>query len=169
MPISKFFELPRLARLPNWMRWLFVVPFAFALSIVAEMLPRWLFVAYEVIINHELLYRPGFLEIVWQWWSPLFFVAGAVQMAPRFKFEVFLVFGGIKALVAAANLVEVIRFVRAGGPWNALDEVTKAPLWWDGVVYVACLATLIVWGVYEMKWRTERGTTAIAATQTTAQ
>ena len=77
-----------------------------------------LFALMEIIVNHKLLFRPGFDFVIWQLWAPLFFVAGGVQMAPRRKFPAFLVVGGLKIAVATTNLARDLRFVHDGGRWT---------------------------------------------------
>jgi hypothetical protein len=129
MPLEKLLDPRRLDRLPLWSRWLLVVPTAFASGFAAEIVPRMLFALLEIIVNHELLFRPGFDFLIWQLWAPLFFVAGAVQMAPRLKFSTFLVVGGLKIAVATTNFARDLRFVHGGGPWSAADPTTNSPLW----------------------------------------
>jgi hypothetical protein len=118
-PIEKLIDPRRLDRLPPWSRWLLVLPTAFASGFVAEIVPRMLFALLEIAVNHELLFRPGFDFLIWQLWAPLFFVAGGVQMAPRFKFLTFVIVGGLKIAVATTN------FARA---WNAYAYVGNNPL-----------------------------------------
>ena len=141
MPLEKLLNPRRLHRLPPWSRWLLVIPAAFASGFAAEIVPRVLFALLEIIVNHELLFRPGFDILIWQLWAPLFFVAGGVQMAPRLKFSTFLVVGGLKIAVATANSVRDLRFVHAGGPWSAPDPTTASPLWWASS-YTPCASAL---------------------------
>jgi hypothetical protein len=86
LPIEKLLDPRRLDRLPPWSRWILVIPTAFVSAYLAETVPRILFALLEIVVNHKLLFRPGFDFLIWQLWAPLFFVAGGVQMAPRFKF-----------------------------------------------------------------------------------
>ena len=146
MPLEKLLNPRRLDRLPPWSRWLLVIPAAFASGFAAEIVPRVLFALLEIIVNHELLFRPGFDILIWQLWAPLFFVAGGVQMAPRLKFSTFLVVGGLKIAVATTNFVRDLRFVDAGGPWSAPDPTTASPLWWAVIVYTLCVGSLITLG-----------------------
>ncbi len=146
MPLEKLLEPRRLDRLPPWSRWFLVLPTAFASGFVAEIVPRMFFAVLEIVVNHELMFRPGFDFLIWQLWAPLFFVAGGIQMAPRFKFSTFLVVGGVKIAVAATNFGRDLRFVHGGGPWTAMDPTTNSPLWWDAIVYTVCIGFLIALG-----------------------
>jgi hypothetical protein len=148
MPLEKMLEPRKLDRLPLWSRWLLVLPTAFASGFVAEIVPRMLFALMEIIVNHELLFRPGFDFLIWQLWAPLFFVAGGVQMAPRLKFSTFLVVGGLKIAVATTSFARDLWFVHGGGPWSAVDPTTNSPLWWDAIVYTLCVASLVALGLF---------------------
>jgi len=146
MPLERLFEQRKLERLPAWSRWLLVLPTAFVSGYVAEVVPRLLFSVMEIVLNHELLFRPGFDALVWQLWAPLFFVAGGLQIAPAHKFVVFLLVGGLKIAVATTNLVRDLQFVRGNGPWSAADPITNSPLWWNAIVYPLCIALLSTLG-----------------------
>ncbi len=148
IPLSKLIEPHKLARIPTWLRWVLVLPTAFLVGLVGEVVPRMLFGAMEVVVNHHLLFRPGFDSLIWQLWSPLLFVAGGMQMAPAHKFVTFLVVGGLKIAVAIANLAQVFEFIRGGGPWTAVDPITKSPLWWNTLIYGLCLAVLGTFGFW---------------------
>jgi hypothetical protein len=148
IPLSRLFKPAKLARLPNWLRWLLVLPVALVTGLIGEVIPRIVFAAIEVILNHELLFRPGVDSLIWQLWVPLLFVAGGVTMAPRYKFCVFLAVGGLKITVAATNLLTALRFVTGGGSWSTLDPVTNSPIWWNSVLYVACILVLGAFGIF---------------------
>jgi len=150
-PLEKFAEPSNLARIPSALRWILILPAAFLMGLVAEMLPRLLFSLTEISVNHTLLFRPGFDILVWQGWAPVVFVAAGIQMAPAHKLLTFLVVGGLKIAAAAFNLVQVIQFIDSGGRWTSVDEIVKSPLWWDVVVYVLCLAVLSTLGFFLAK------------------
>ncbi len=57
-----------------------VLPIAFVMGLVGEVLPRFFFAAFELIVNHHLLFKPGVDSLVWQLWDPLLFVASGVSM-----------------------------------------------------------------------------------------
>jgi len=147
IPVSELFDQDRLNRLPQWLRWLFVVPSAFLMSLIAEILPRVIFSALELIVNHRLLFKPGVDSLVWQFWAPLFFVTSGVSMAPRFKFLTFIGVGGLKVAVAAMNLTTNLNFIKRGGSWDALDPTTNSPIWWNSIVCVGSIVVLAAFGV----------------------
>ena len=146
IPISKFVEPERLDRLPKWFRWILVLPGAFIAGYIGETIPRLLFSLVEVVINHKLTFRPGFDSLVWQGYAPLVFVAFGIQLAPSSRFTTFIIIGGIKIIVALANLVTVFNFTNGGGSWNALDPITNSPLWWNAMIYLLCLTLLFAFG-----------------------
>ena len=146
IPVSKFFDQERLNRLPNWLRWCLVLPTAFLMGLVGEVVPPFIFAIGEVVVNHRLLFRPGVDSLVWQFWAPLLFVASGVSMAPRYKFSTFIVVGGLKLVVAGTNLATDLTFVGRGGSWEALDPVTSSPIWWNSVVYLLCIIVLLAFG-----------------------
>ncbi len=151
MPLERLFEPRKLDRLPAWSRWLLVLPTAFVSGFVAEIVPRMLFALMEIIVSHELLFRPGFDFLIWQLWAPLFFVAGGVQMAPGHKLLAFLVVGGLKIAVATTNFVRDLWFVHGGGLWSAVDPTTNSPVWWNAIVYTLCIASLSTLGLFLAK------------------
>jgi hypothetical protein len=130
------------SRLSPRLRWLLVLPAAFAASWLGEIVPRLIFSLGEVLINRQVLFRPGFDSLVWQLWSPLVFVIGGALMAPHHRFATSMVLGGFKAAVAAINLYTVAAFILNGGQWSAVDPILSSPLWWNAVVYIACLVIL---------------------------
>lgn len=148
MPVEKLLEPRKLDRLPDWSRWLLVLPTAFASGLLAEVVPRMLFALMEIIVNHELLFRPGFDFVIWQLWAPLFFVAGGVQMAPRLKFPAFVVVGGFKIAIAGTNFYRDLASVLHGTPWGAVEPITSSPIWWNAIVYALCIASLIALGFF---------------------
>ncbi len=157
LPLERLFEPRKLGRLPAWSRWLLVLPAAFLSGLIAEVVPRMLFALMEIIVNHELLFRPGFDFLIWQLWGPLLFVAGGVQMAPRLKFVAFLVVGGLKIGVATTNFVRDLSFVHGGGPWSAVDPMTNSPVWWNAIVYTVCIASISAFGFFLAKQAMAKG------------
>ena len=166
-PLSRFTEPKRLNRLPAWLRWTLVLPGVFVAAYIAETLPRLLFALIEIAVNHQLLFRPGVDSVIWQFWSPLFFVAMAVILAPHHKFATFIVIGGLKIAVAVANIVQVVQFVGNGGSWDRVDPITSSPLWWNAFVYCSCILLFVVVGVLLAREqhgkRTERALSAANA------
>ena len=130
------------SRLSPVARWLLVLPAAFFAGWLGEVVPRFIFSVGEILLNRQVLFRPGFDSLVWQLWSPFLFVMGGVLMVPRYRLATAGVLGGFKAVVAVVNIVTVVGYVRAGGEWSALDPLLGSPLWWNTVCYAACLAAL---------------------------
>ena len=153
-PLAWLADDVRLNRIPNWLRWVLVLPIAFLVGYLAEVVPRLVFAAGELIVNHHLLFKPGVDSVAWQLWAPLLFVVAGVSVAPTYKVLTFMLLGGFKAAVAAVNLINVLTFIGGGGSWTALDPVTGAPLWWNSIVYSACIAVLlaVVWILARQKW-----------------
>jgi hypothetical protein len=147
-PLSKLLAPERLQRLPYRLRWILVIPAAFLMGFAAEVVSRLLFAAGEIVSNHELLFRPGVDSLIWQVWAPLLFVAGGLQLAPSRQVLVFLLLGGIRMVVALVNLAVVLNFVHHGGPWSALDPVTRSPIWWNASMYVLCILLLASLGIF---------------------
>lgn len=137
----------RLARLPNWLRWVLILPSAFAISWVAEIVPRVLFSIVEISVNHHLLFRPGFDIVIWQLFAPIFFVLAGLQVAPARQLAVFFALAGLKAAVAVINLTTILRFTSGGGGWDQLDPMLGSPLWWNAIVYVVTVLLLVTLGV----------------------
>lgn len=130
------------SRLSPVARWLLVLPAAFFASWVGEVVPRLIFSVGEILLNREVLFRPGFDSLVWQLWSPFLFVMGGVLMAPHYRLATAAVLGSFKAVVAVVNIVTVVGYVRGGGEWSALDPLLGSPLWWNAACYAACVAVL---------------------------
>ena len=148
IPSLKLFNLKGLERLPTWLRWVLVLPTAFLVGQIAETVPRLLFAAIEITINHHLTFEPGFACLVWQAYYPLFFVVGGMKMAPAHRFGVFVALGGLKIAVAIFNFCTILNFVNQGGEWDRLSPLISSPLWWDASVYVLCTVLLVALGVY---------------------
>jgi hypothetical protein len=72
IPALRLLNSQKLDRLPIWLRWVLVIPTAFIVGTVAELVPRFLFSLVEITINHELTFRPGFDSLTWQAYAPLF-------------------------------------------------------------------------------------------------
>lgn len=106
------------SRLSPVARWLLVLPAAFFASWLGEIVPRLIFSVGEILLNRQVLFRPGFDSLVWQFWSPFLFVMGGVLMAPQYRLATAAVLGSFKAVVAVVNIVTVVGYVRgaASGP-----------------------------------------------------
>jgi hypothetical protein len=146
--IVKLFDKVNLGRLSIWLRWILVLPIALIGGVIGEMIPRWLFATMEIIVNHNLSFRPGFDSLVWQGYAPLVFVVIGVAAAPARRFGVFIVLAGLRICVAVANLVVVFGYIYHGGPWSACDPVTNSPLWWNTGVYFVLIVVLTGAGIY---------------------
>jgi hypothetical protein len=148
VPSLKLLNSPRLSRLPTWLRWALVLPMAFLVGQISETIPRILFATIEVAINHHLTFRPGVDCLIWQAYSPIFFVIGGMKMAPSHRFSVFVALGGLKVGVAILNIYNVVSFTNSGGEWDRLDPILNSPLWWNVPVYLLCIVLLVIIGVY---------------------
>ena len=148
IPSLKLLTPPRLSRLPNWLRWVLVLPMAFFVGQIAETVPRLLFATIEIIINHHLTFKPGFNCLTWQAYSPIFFVIGGMLMAPSHRVAVLLTLDALKIAVAIFNLHTTLSFINRGGRWERLDPILNSPLWWNASVYVLCIILLILTGIY---------------------
>jgi hypothetical protein len=148
IPALRLLNPQKLDRLPIWLRWVLVMPTAFIVGTVAELVPRFLFSLIEITINHELTFRPGFDSLTWQAYAPLFFVIGGILMAPSYRFGTFIALGGLKITVAALNLYNVLDFTKDGLGWSRRDPITKSPLWWNVPVYILCICLLVGLGVF---------------------
>jgi hypothetical protein len=146
----------RLAKLPDWLRWVLVIPTALVVGTVAEMVAEMAFRTVEVIENHHLTFKPGVDYLIWQWWEAFVFVVAGVQMAPLHRFRTFLLVGGIKIAVAIVNTLNDARFVASGGSWNALSPIVHSPLWWDSVVHIMSILTVSAFGFVLAKYPPRR-------------
>jgi hypothetical protein len=107
-----------------------------------------LFATIEIAINHQLAFKPGVDCLIWQAYSPIFFVIGGMRMAPSHRFGVFAALGGLKVAVAIVNIHNIVSFTNGGGEWGVLDPILNSPLWWNVSVYMLCIVLLVVFGVY---------------------
>jgi hypothetical protein len=148
IPSLKLLDLPKLGRLPTWLRWVLVLPMAFLIGYISETIPRLLFATIEIAINHQLTFKPGVDCLIWQAYAPVFFVIGGMKMAPSHKFGVFVILAGLKIAVAIVNIYNIISFTNNGGEWDRLDPILNSPLWWNAPVYVLCIVLLLIFGVY---------------------
>ena len=80
IPILKLLNSPKIERLSTWFRWLLVIPIAFLMGYISEIIPRLLFATIEIAINHHLTFRPGVDCLIWQAYAPIFFVIGGMKM-----------------------------------------------------------------------------------------
>ncbi|MDD2715176.1 MAG: hypothetical protein PHW04_04705 [Candidatus Wallbacteria bacterium] len=147
IPSLKLFNLPRLTRLPSWFRWVMVLPAAFIMGLFSEFIPRLIFTIIEVVINHQLTFKPGFDYLTWQAYAPIFFIIGGLKIAPSHSSRVFAALGGLKITMAIINIYTIIKFINGGGEWDRLDPVCNSPLWWNAPVCMLCIFLLIVFGV----------------------
>ena len=144
----KLLNLPKLGRLPTWLCWVLVLPTAFLVGYISETIPRILFATIEIAMNHQLTFKPGVDCLIWQAYSPIFFVIGGMKMAPSHRFGVFVALGGLKIAVAILNIYNIISFTNGGGEWDRLDPILNSPLWWNALVYMLCIVLLVIFGVY---------------------
>lgn len=101
----------------------------------------------EIAINHQLTFKPGVDCLIWQAYSPVFFVIGGTKMAPSHRFGVFVALGGLKIAVAIINIYNIVSFTNSGGEWDRLDPTLNSPLWWNAAVYILCIVLLLIFGV----------------------
>jgi hypothetical protein len=146
--LLKLLNLPRVTRLATWSRWVLVLPMAFLFAYISETIPRILFAIIEIAINHQLTFRPGVDCLIWQAYSPIFFVTGGMKIAPSHRFGVFIMLAGMKISVSIMNIYNVISFTSGGGGWDRLDPILDSPLWWNVSVYVLSVVILISYGSY---------------------
>ncbi len=148
LPLARFADSGGLDRLPNWLRWVLILPFAFVASLLVDSLSNILLAILEALVNYRFLFSPGVKMLIWQWWEPLVFVACGSQMAPR-KYQVHMYFtlACFKAVVAATNLYVAIHFIMDGGFWTATGPIVESPVWWNCIVYLIFILTLLVLGV----------------------
>jgi hypothetical protein len=119
--------------------------------------PRIFFATIEIVLNHQLAFKPGVDCLIWQAYSPVFFVLGGMKMAPSHRFGVFVVLGALKVVVAIVNICNIVSFTNNGGEWERLDPILNSPLWWNAVVYLLCIVLLVILSVYMAgKWRGKR-------------
>jgi hypothetical protein len=144
VPISKILEQKRLDRLPDWLRWLLVLPTALVVYTLAEVVARVLFAVLEIAVNHELVFKPHFDAIVWLTYEPLVFVMAGAQMAPRkWGLMAFALLALFKMLVAGINCVHDLASLR-GHPLECMtDPITGAPIWWEVGANGFCVLLLV--------------------------
>jgi len=148
IPSLKCLNSPKLGSLPTWLRWVLVLPTAFLVGYISETIPRILFATIEIAINYQLTFKPGVDCLIWQAYSPVFFIIGGMKMAPSHRFGVFATLGGLKIAVAIVNLYNIVGFINGGGEWDRLDPILNSPLWWNALVYMLCIVLLVIFGVY---------------------
>ncbi len=150
VPLLKNLSHPRILRMPVWLRWALLVPVAFTVSTVAEIIPKFLFSLYEVSINHTLTFRPGIDSLIWSAYAPLFFVIAGAKVAPSRRLTVYLVLGVFKIIVAVTNIYTVLSVTSAGMSWSRTDTLINSPLWWNFSVYIIGICLIIVSAIVTM-------------------
>lgn len=152
---SKTIYLKYIGRVPDWFRWVLVLPTAFILGQIFETASQIIFGFIEIALNHELTIKPGFECLTWQGFSPIYFTIGGTKMAPSKKIWVLGFLASFKVFVAAINIKTIITFINNGGEWTGLDPILGSPLWWNLQVYILCIMLLIIIGgisLYETKY-----------------
>jgi hypothetical protein len=113
-------------KLPVWLRWLLVVPIAFAADLVAQSVYQMIFRALPFAAL-----RPYTDELIWRFFAPLIFIVAGVKMAPRYWFGTACVLTAFKALITVVNIYTLSLFLLHRGSLTAPAHVTKAPVWWS--------------------------------------
>lgn len=121
-------------RLPTWLRWLLVIPLAFAADLAAQSV-------YQIIFRAIPFagVRPYTDELIWRFFAPLLFVVAGVKMAPRHWFMVTCCLIGFKAAVSFVNIHTLCLYVLRGGSLKAPAYITTAPVWWSLLVQLLFL------------------------------
>lgn len=125
----------QILRLPAWLRWLLVIPVAFAADLAAQSIYQ---VIFRVIPFATL--RPYTDELIWRFFAPLIFVVAGVKMAPRYLFATACSLIGFKSVVAVVNVYTLALYLYRGGDSKAPAYVTGAPVWWSLLVHLLFLA-----------------------------
>jgi hypothetical protein len=125
-------------KLPVWIRWLLVLPIAFAGDFAAQSMYQLIF---KVFLFAAL--RPYTDELIWHFLAPLIFVVVGVKMAPRYWFMVACSLTGFKAVIAVINIHTLSLYLLKSGSLKAQVYVTEAPVWWSLLVQVLFLAFAI--------------------------
>ena len=121
-------------RLPNWLRWLLIVPVAIVADLLSQSFFRMLFLALPEP------FRPFTDELIWRFFAPMAFVAAGLKMAPKHWFIAACCLIGFKALVAIVNVYTLVMYVSDGGSLRAPAYATDAPVWWSLLVQILFLA-----------------------------
>jgi hypothetical protein len=122
-------------KLPQWLRWVLILPVAFLADLVAQVIFKLLFWAIPIPYIH-----PYTDELAWRFFAPLVFVVAGTKVAPRHWLVVACVLIGFKSAVALANIVTLVIYLANGGNLSALASVTNAPVWWSLFVQVVFIA-----------------------------
>jgi hypothetical protein len=126
-------------KIPNWLRWLLVLPTALLADLVAQSFYRILLYA---IPFHGI--QPYSDELIWRVFAPIVFVAAGLKMAPRYWLRVACVLIGIKSAIALFNIYTLGRYLLNGGSAYAPAFVTSAPVWWSLLSNVLFLAFAVL-------------------------
>ena len=121
--------------LPSWLRWLLVIPVAFAADLAAQSVYQ---IIYRVIPFAAV--RPYTDELIWHFFAPLLFIVMGVKMAPRYWFMATCSLTGFKVVVAVVNIHTLSLYVYRGGSLKAPAYTTGAPVWWSLLVHLLFLA-----------------------------
>jgi hypothetical protein len=122
-------------RLPTWLRWLLVIPVAFAADLAVQSVYQIIFRAIPFAAV-----RPYADELIWRFFAPLLFVVAGVKMAPRYWFMATCCLTGFKVVVAVVNIHTLSLYVLRGGSLKAPVYITAVPVWWSLLVHLLFLA-----------------------------
>lgn len=128
-------------KLPDWLRWILILPVAFLADLVAQVIYRLIFWIVPFPSIH-----PYTDELAWRFFAPLIFVVAGAKMAPRHWLIVTCGLIGIKSAIALVNIITLGNYVTNGGSWSAPSQVTNAPVWWALLVQ----ALFIAFGILTM-------------------
>src|ERR1700722_7940505 len=113
-------------KMPNWLRWLLILPMAQLADLAAQSIFQ--------IILHAFPWRavrPYSDEFIWRVLASAFFLAGGLKMAPKYWFQVAVALVALKTIVAVTNIYILGKYLFDGGTWTAPAFVTNAPVWWS--------------------------------------
>lgn len=118
-------------KFPLWLRWLLVIPIAFAADLAAQSIYQLIFRALPFTGL-----RPYTDELIWRFFAPLVFVAAGLKMAPRYWFATACFLIGFKLVVAGYNIHTSFLYLLRGGSLKAPAFITQAPVWWSLLIHL---------------------------------
>lgn len=144
--------------LPNWLRWLLVLPAAVVGDLIGQEI--------GILVTFLAGVKGPFTDaLVWHTYAPIMFVALGLQLAPAYRIQTCIVLSAVKIGVLSYNSYSALQFVIDGGSWTTVYPVTDSPLWWNLMAYilgVAALITLTLFVVQAERRRNRRDFTAAA-------
>jgi hypothetical protein len=128
-----------ISKMPNWLRWILVIPIAFIADLAAQSIYQLIF----SYLNPFEALRPYTDELIWRFFSSLIFIFAGLIMAPKHRFTVACILIVFKSAIALFNIYRLSTFLYDGASLMEPVYITKAPIWWSLLVHILFLSFAI--------------------------